>query len=273
MRRFSHIVNLGIFPPKSDLYYAQPITMETMRIAREFAARQVDVTLLSAQYGEDRGIVPDYFVATPDLDRSVLDVGEFRIKRRLPLVKDILDRAYGAQESDYLIFTNVDIGLLPNFYVTVDRLIDCGLDSLVINRRTISKTYTKVKDISLMFADVGRPHMGYDCFIFRYEAYERFVLGLTCLGAPYIGKVMLLNQMANSQKFRILGDQHVTFHIGDERAWLARNLRDYKVHNQREFNKIMAMQDPAKRPRLQKLLSPKRLQGLRDVIARLLGLD
>jgi hypothetical protein len=273
MKRFSHIVNLGTFPPTSDLYHAQPITVETMRIAKGLAAGKVDVTLLSAQYGEDRETVPADFVATPDLDHSVLDVGEFRIKRKLPLVKDILDRAYGAQESDYLIFTNVDIGLLPSFYVTVDRLIDCGFDGIVINRRTIPKTYTKIEDIPLMFGEAGRPHMGYDCFIFRRDAYQRFLLGLTCVGAPYVGKAILLNQIVNSQKFKVFYDQHVTFHVGNDKAWLARNLRDYKLHNEREFNKIMAAQDIADRSRLRKMLSQRRKEGLRDRLIRLLGLD
>jgi hypothetical protein len=55
----------------SDLFAAQPITFETMRIARQFASGQVEVSLFTAQFVEDRSIVPEGFEATADLDRSI----------------------------------------------------------------------------------------------------------------------------------------------------------------------------------------------------------
>ena len=273
MKKIAHIINLGIFPESSDLYYAQPVTVETMRIAKEFAARDIEVHLLSAQYCEDRVAIPDYFLATPDLERSVLDVGNFKIKRKLPLVKDILDRASEAVESDYIIFTNVDIALLPNFYTSVSSLIDSGLDSFIINRRTISKTYLSVNDIPLMFAEVGRPHMGYDCFIFKRAACKDFVLGSICVGAPYIGKTILVNQILNSNRFRVLYDQHLTFHIGNDKIWTSKNLKDYEIHNQREFDKIIAGLNTKQQKLVRKSLSNNRWKGLKNKAGGLLGFN
>ena len=127
MRTIAHIINPVIVQPTSDLYVAQPVTFETMRVARDFARGKVGVQLLSTQYPEDRAFVPDGFTATPDLERSVLDLASFGIKRKLPLLRDIVARLYeAAPEAEYLIYTNNDIALMPYFYLAVNALIDSG---------------------------------------------------------------------------------------------------------------------------------------------------
>ena len=50
MREIAHIINPFIVGKSSDLFVAQPLTFETMRIAKEFARDRADVTLFSAQY-------------------------------------------------------------------------------------------------------------------------------------------------------------------------------------------------------------------------------
>jgi hypothetical protein len=266
MKKIAHIVNLSIFPETSELHSAQTVTIKTMEIARDFGLGTVDVALLSAQYSEEHRVVPESFIKTRDLDRSVLDVGTFQVPRKLPIIKDILDRAYETVEADYIIYSNVDIGLLPNFYVSIDKLIDSGFDSLVVNRRTISKSHTRVEDIPLMFAEAGHPHMGYDCFIFKREAYKNFALGFICVGAPHIGKAMIVNQILNSNKFNVFRDQHLTFHIGNDKTWISGSLKDYETHNQREFNKILVSLDAKHRTLVNKILSNERWLGLRNKV-------
>jgi len=272
-RKFAHIVNIAAFPENSDLRFAQSITLETMQIARDFAAATINTSLLSAQYPEDRDAVPDQITATRDLDRSVLDIGNFRVKRKLPFIKDILERAYETVESDYIIFTNVDIGLLPNFYTSVASLIEAGFDSFVINRRTISQAHRKAEDIPLMFAEVGQSHMGYDCFIFKREAYKNFTLGLICVGAPYIGKAIMVNQILNSNSFMVFRDQHLTFHIGNDKKWTSGSLRDYEIHNRNELNKILASLDAKRQALVRKSLSDDRWRGLKNKTGNFLKLN
>lgn len=124
MRKFAHIIHPLIVPESSDLYKAQPVTFKTMEIARDFARDELEVEFYSAQYIEDREIVPNVFVMTPDLDRSILDFGDFKHRRRLPLLKDILDRLYAATDAEYFIYTGVDIALQPYFYLTVNTIIN-----------------------------------------------------------------------------------------------------------------------------------------------------
>lgn len=234
MMTLAHIVNPVEVAATADLSLAQRITFETMRRARRYAAGEVDVALYATRYAEDRPAVPPDFLHTPDLERSVLDVGSFRRPRKLPLLKDVLQRLYGATDAEYLIYTNVDIGLLPHFYVTVHRLIEAGYDAFVINRRTIPRSYTQLREIPLMYASAGRPHRGWDCFVFRRAAFPQFDLGEVCIGAPRAGLALLANLIVQADAFYEFKQLHLTFHRGDDRTWNARAVGDYAAHNTRE---------------------------------------
>lgn len=239
MRKIAHIINPVIVSESSDLFVAQPITFETMKTAREFAWGQVEVTLFSAQYLQDRPLVPEGFHLTPDLERSILDVGTFQKKRKLPLIKDILDRLYEATDADYLIYTNVDIALMPYFYVIVDKLIDQGYDAFTINRRTISNTYQRLEDITLMYAQAGEPHPGHDCFVFRRGVYPSYYLASVCIGSGWVGAVLMLNLMSHATKFKSFENLHLTFHLGDDRTWGSLELEDYLRYNEGELHKVL----------------------------------
>jgi hypothetical protein len=240
MRQLAHIVNPVQASASSDLYVAQPITFETMRIAQAFAATRVQAELWSAQYPEDQPVVPAGFAQTPDLETSVLDHGNFQKPRKLPLLKDILDRLYEATDAEYLVYTNVDIGLLPHFYLAVDRFIAAGYDAFVINRRTISRRYTSVAQIPLMYAEIGEPHRGWDCFVFKRDAYPRYELGTICVGAPRVGLALIGNLVAHARRFHEFKWEHLTFHLGDDRSWRGSVYADYAEHNSREVMRILA---------------------------------
>lgn len=245
MLSLAHIVNPVNVPESSDLFFAQPITFETMRRARSTARNLVDVALLTAQFPEDRPFVPDDFVATPDLERSALDLGEFKVPRKLPLVRDILDRLYEhTPHADFLIYTNVDIGLMPHFYTAIERYIDQGLDALVINRRTISSEHRGIDAIPLMYAQVGKPHSGYDCFVFRRDLYPRFVLGDVFIGAPHVGKVLRINLLCNADGFKRFKNLHLTFHLGNDQIWRSDRYDDYAQRNLAEFEQILSHYGP-----------------------------
>jgi hypothetical protein len=239
MIRMAHIVNPVLVDEHSDLYIAQPITFESMRRACEYASGQLEVELVSAQYPEDHPLVPKDFLRTPDLLESVQDHGQFQRPRKLPLLRDILTRLYEATDAEYLIYTNVDIGLLPYFYTTVASWVDTGCDAFVINRRTIPARYTKPSQLPLMYAEVGEPHRGWDCFIFRRDAYPRFRLGTVCLGAPRVGLALLANLIAHAERFVEFKEQHLTFHLGNDRGWQGRDYSGYAMHNTQETSRIL----------------------------------
>jgi hypothetical protein len=241
MASFAHIINPVSVPPDSDLYRAQPITFASMKAARDFARGQAHVNQFTAQYAEDRHMVPDGFVLTPDLERSVLDTATFPVQRKLPLLKDIIDRLYQSSTADILIYTNADIALLPHFYAAVNELWQDGHDAFIINRRTIPDAYCSVDELPLMYAEAGEAHKGWDCFVFDRRLYPRFELGTACIGAGWIGRVMITNMACLARRFTIFTDLHLTFHIGNDKIWQQAEFSGYTRHNQVECKKILAL--------------------------------
>jgi hypothetical protein len=229
MPRIAHLVNPVKVSEKSDLFLAQPVTFETMRRAKAFAAPQVTVELFTAQYLEDHSILPENFTVLPDLERSVLDLGDFDSKRKLPILRDMLNKLYNASQAEYFIYTNVDIALMPHFYLAVDKMLE-QYDALIINRRTIPK-FENISQLPLMYAEAGKKHPGYDCFVFSRKAYERFELGDVCIGAVLMDILFYANVLGFSERFHEAKDADMTFHIGDDRTWDNPANRPYLLHN------------------------------------------
>lgn len=240
--RIAHIVNPVKVPPDSDLFDAQPITFSSMKIAADSAAfAGVDVQLFTAQFPEDHPIIPPYFKKTSDLSRSILDFAELSNPKKLPLIDDILQRLYmAAKDVEYLIYTNVDIGLMPFFYEVVSEMMSVSLDACVINRRTIyPKKKASLGELKAIYALAGVAHPGYDCFIFKRALYPQMKLNRVVIGANFVGKAMVANLAVLSNRFSVLDDQHLTFHIGDDRIWKNKQLNEFERHNSMEVRKVL----------------------------------
>lgn len=238
--KIAHIIHPVIVPSNSDLVIAQPITFETMHLAREFAREYVDVELYAVQYfDEERIPLPESFMRTRDLTRCVTDVSIFSKKRKLALIKDILDVLYESSCADYLIYTNVDIALQPYFYQVVAEIIGQGYDAFIINRRTVPGHYNNTEDLPLLFAKIGDSHSGWDCFVFKRDCYPKFMLGQACIGTDWIGRMMIANMAPLAKRFKVFKDLQMTFHIGNERVWRNDDFADYAAHNKEECRKTL----------------------------------
>jgi len=61
--KISHIINLVYIEDSTrNLYYAQPVTFETMRLAVEYSNKECEVELFTAQFCEDRKNMPNSFL-------------------------------------------------------------------------------------------------------------------------------------------------------------------------------------------------------------------
>lgn len=209
-----------------------------MRNAKEKAKNIVEVELMTAQFSEDESIIPNGFNSTKNLDRSVLNLGEFERKMKLPILYDILQRMYDETDAEYLIYTNVDIGVYPDFYLRVNEFIEQGLDAFIINRRRISEKYTRVEELQEIYNDFGKKHPGFDCFVFRRDLFPKLQLMNICIGVPFIGITLSQNLFALSSRFKLFTEEKLTFHIGME-IIKGRAPREYFKHNQREFWKVV----------------------------------
>jgi hypothetical protein len=253
--RLAHIVNPVKVPTSSDLSKAQPITFESMIRALEYSNSRNYINHYAIGYEEDRSVFPKDFFHLPNLERSVLDVNEFAKQRKLPLIQDILSPLRKNLEIDYIIYTNVDIALMPYFYEYIQHKINSGSDSMIINRRVIKEA----GEFPLMYAEVGKSHPGFDCFVFRSELLEKFDLGNACIGANWIGRIMLANLIMFSNHLEIVKDAHLTFHVGEDGAWLNNNYSEFDDHNKSEAYRIIyrfveITEDEAKQSQLMDIL-------------------
>lgn len=216
MIKLAHIINPISAPPGAELHRVQPVTWESIRQARAFTDGGIEVELFAVAYEEDHTAIPDFFERLPDLDRSVLDFGTFAKTKKLPLISDILHRLHEHTDAEWLIYTNADICLMPQFYSAVAAMIAGGHDAVLITRRRISAHYTAVSQLPMMYSEIGGPHPGYDCFVFHRSLLSQFILDKICIGVPFIEVAMLHNLIAFAKNLKHADGLHLTFHIGME---------------------------------------------------------
>jgi hypothetical protein len=174
---------------------------------------------------------------------------------KLPLVHDIISRGgQVAAADDWLIFTNVDITPLPHFYLFLAELLRRGVDGLVVNRRTISKSYADVKQLPLAFSELGETHPGLDCFVFPRSRLASLPLTDSIVGIPRVMLPLAFWLIATSERPVFAVDAHATAHIGNDRPWLTGELDDYREHNLREARTALAAlrEDPVHKERLER---------------------
>lgn len=210
-----HVVNPFRAPPDSEHAWVQPMVLEAMARSRDLAPAGSDIRFVAAVYPDETDVVPDGFtIATPHLRRMVRDrTGGDR--RRLPLVFDILDRAARmAPPGAWLVFTNIDILVMPFFYQAVQELLRFGFDAAVINRRAIVGRPGPPEERALLWADIGHEHGGFDCFVFPAAWAPRFHRTDSAIGIQKVMQPLLYNLVALAQRMVILRAAHLTTHIG-----------------------------------------------------------
>ncbi|MBW2937730.1 hypothetical protein KXJ69_06400 [Aureisphaera sp. CAU 1614] len=221
MVSITHIVNPVKVPESSDLFRAQPITFDSMRRAKDFVGNAMEINLISTQYNEDCEIIPDYFYKTPNLNRSVLDVGSFQENKKLPFLQDIFTKAVAWKpDADYIIYTNVDIALYPDFYKKVITLIEKGYDGICINRNTLPEEACQGATLESLYTIKGLKHEGIDCFIIKRDLLPKFDLEHSIIGTGPVGLVIANNLLHLATKFIWIREGRYTFHIGDDKSWL-----------------------------------------------------
>ena len=217
-----HLVNVvGDPPTTSDLHLAQQVTLESLRRARDFAsAAGITVKVCAAVFEEDVASVPEWMEVAEFLKLSSLDHSEFPARRKLPRLSEIWGRLIDiSTDADIVVYSNIDIAVQPNFYEKARDWIGTGHDAVSVTRRTIPQTFTLLSQIDAMYAEVGEPHPGDDCFIVSRGVAEKLNIAPVYVGVSWFDKVLLLNLADQAGSFVKLRDERLTFHIGDDRTW------------------------------------------------------
>jgi hypothetical protein len=229
--RIAHVVNW--FNADCASNEVQKTAADTIRAAAAHAgAGGLDVSLIACVEQGDASAVPPQFRPGPPLLRTVADVAQFQVHRPLPLLFDILaSGASAAGPGGYLVFTNSDICLLPNFYRSVQTLLSRGIDCLIVNRRTVNDLSFYGASPEIAMNDVGQKHPGLDCFVFPTAWVAEFARSNACVGAGWVMRSLLYNLVVKARRMLILRDAHLTYHFGDDRPWADHQFDDYLSFN------------------------------------------
>jgi hypothetical protein len=243
--KIAHIVNvleISEVNRSSYLHIAQPITIQSMVDAKT-KTQDCEVELFAIKNKYDNIKLPPEFNFTNDLERCCCDISDSLPKEKsLPLIGDILSNLFNASDAEYFVYTNIDIGLLPDFYNFINREIKSGVEALCINRRDMPKHINgkkiDINNFKILFSKKGKYHPGADCFMFKRESFMKMNLGNVFIGVPPIGTVLLNEIKKASNNFRWINrkdrvenrrngnktfEQLLTFHIGSDRNWQQKN--------------------------------------------------
>ena len=240
----AHVINITEInetKKKSYLHIAQPVTMQTMLDAKNKAVGKVNVELLSIKHQSENINPSEGFIELTPISHyafefipSLKDVPP----KPLPRLIDILDAAYKQSKAEFLIYTNLDIGLFPNFYIRIKELIDKGHDAITINRIDIPKvvdeeniSYFNPDDI---FRQKGKHHIGIDCVVFKRCIIPKLVLNNVFIGFPPIGQVLKSQVEEHSINPIWIKTERLTFHLGSDMSWQQNVKHTYEIANENE---------------------------------------
>lgn len=233
----AHVINPVLVDSSntSYLYYTQPITFESMyqsKILTEKKNKNVHIDLYTINYEEDDKIIPNYFIKLPYLTKSTNSEYPSISKRKLPFIQDIFDSIKKYINADYIIYTNTDIIVHNNFYNFVyRRIIRYDNDSMIINRRdNIPKLINNIRltkdHLKLIFELSGEKHPGRDCFIIEKELFDKINMCDMFVAHPPWGLVLMKHLDKISNNFKLLGMEHLTYHLGNDNSHKNNNKRE-----------------------------------------------
>jgi len=239
---FTHLINPFRAVNGSEHDVAQRMTFASIRTALDYAKKRgTEVDLVAVCYEEDVPAVEAPARVLPLLSRSVQDISPMTPVRTFPLIADLLRIAAENSTGDYLIYTNIDIILQPFFYDHVARLlrwIRGYAPAFVINRRAVS-TAKDPAELPRLYAEPGKSHLGYDCFVFPRAWATEIDLGNLCIGTHlFDGVLFALLDQRSGYRMQCFSRQHLTLHMGDDGTW--NTMQQYKDFNETEAKRLMA---------------------------------
>jgi hypothetical protein len=228
--RIRHVIpTVGPSAP-AELVQAQELTLRSVERALRCVGDGVEVEVRAVRF-RDEPIDCEWVTDCPTLDRSVLDLGEFEVTRRLPLLSDVLAALGDPSDYDVAVVTNVDIAVQPLFYELVAEIADEGHDAFSITRRTVQPRF-RGSSLARFSTAEGTLHPGHDCFVMSSEIVERLIPCDVALGVRWVARTLLWQLQLNAENYRNFGDLHATFHVGDDRVWTNPKLADYEKWNE-----------------------------------------
>jgi hypothetical protein len=233
--KIRHIVN---FYETNGVDLVQLRTAQSMQLARDNFNGVVE--LVNVQHQSDADQTPKSFICAPHLTTDVRALLTPHGTKPFPLIFEVLrSGSLSLAPDEYLIYTNADICIQPNFYSFVQEFIRKGFDCIIINRVTVSQELIKAPVPDPAKTKIGVQHGGYDCFIIRKSTFDRFVENKACIGVGFVMQGLLFNMVAKAKKFVLLTNVSMTYHYGDDQPWKDASYSQLEAHNKAESLKTL----------------------------------
>jgi hypothetical protein len=208
------------------------LTLQSIEEAISFSSSALEIQVLAITDEKEELELPASFIQRA-VKLKTIGVVNTRLKElQYPLIQDLISEAL-KEPFDYLIFTNMDIILMPHFYRFVAGSIPVN-DAIVINRRRIAKRQP-LPSLAELQAELGWSHPGFDCFILKRSLLARFDFKEICVGIPFLESAFTHQIAAFASSPRFVLDAHLTLHIGLE--VLPKVHKEAYWHNRNEFFK------------------------------------
>ncbi len=235
MTSVAHIINPVKVSENSDFFRSQQITFESLKRAKEFSRFKENIRLYAVGFAEDEVFIPADFSVLSNLTKSSKDRFPNPDLKKLPFIDEILRKTQEETFEDFILYSNMDISVMPYFYDSILNYIHKGYDAVVINRRRLSKNYLERNEITEMYADLGKSHPGFDCFLFHRDLLDKLILEDVLVGVPFLETALLHNLFSLAENPLFIPDAHLTFHLGMDVLNFPRNELYY--HNRKTFFK------------------------------------
>ena len=230
--RITHLISPFSCPSESEAKWIQQMSIESILVASQ-SCTEAQLTLASTCLKDEEKSAPSFGERLTSLTRSSRDLGISEMSPR-PLLNDLISKL-SETPADAYIYTNMDIGLMPQFYNFVAQQLNKGHDALVINRRRLAHKHSQSSSLAELQSDLGRSHPGFDCFVFKAELLPKLLLGDLILGVPFVEVSLAHNLFALASKPLYVPDAHLTFHVGGE--VLPKPNAQAKAHNRSIYNR------------------------------------
>ena len=216
--KIHHLIPVVDDEASASLKAAQAVTVASVLRAVAFSeANEVTVTLVGTLSPEvSRSLSPSFSVSQNRKPSSRELIGK---GPALPQIADIFSNALPADPHELIVYSQPDIAVQPYFYDAVAALYSHTGSSGSIPRRTLPIDSLTASEMSLLYAEIGAPHPGHDCFFFPKRLLPELEMGALFVGSPATDRVLTLNLRLLAEGFHIHRDKALTFHFGDEREW------------------------------------------------------
>lgn len=159
------------------------------------------IELVNLQFADEQDTFQDYYEGIPTKFALSLSSKTFvpESHKKLPVLWEIIKEAFLHSDSEYVLYTNSDVILLP-------RLIECVIseqpDCMAGPRLDIADIDSFQKVLDEEITPVRCEIAGYDYFLFKrdwFEEYEKFFKHMFVIGKPifdvdYAGLMVLLGK-------------------------------------------------------------------------------